>query len=192
MDGDTAPLDGLAGLCVRHHALLVVDEAHGVLGPEVPARDDLAVVRVGTLSKTLGSLGGWVAADSPMIDLLVNRARPYIFTTALTPADTAAALAALGVVRSAEGTGLRARLRAAIDAVRPGHPSPIIPVVLGDEAVAVKAASSLLDDGIFVPAIRPPTVPPGTSRLRIALSAAHTDDMIDDLLGALDRLGLRR
>ena len=192
MDGDLAPLGELAELCVRHGALLVLDEAHAVLGPDLPDTDGLELVRVGTLSKTLGSLGGWVAADAPMIDLLVNRARSYIFTTALTPADTAAALAALQVLRSPEGTALVARLRALVERVRPGHPSPIIPIVLGEEAHAVKAAAALLEDGILVPAIRPPTVPAGTSRLRVALSAAHTDPMIDHLLGALDRLGLPR
>ena len=192
MDGDVADLDALAHLCARHGALLVLDEAHGVLGPELPPVDGLEVVRVGTLSKTLGSLGGWVAADGPLIDLLVNRARSYIFTTALTPADTAAAEAALAVLRSPEGAALVARLRANVDRLRPGHPSPIIPILLGEEDLALKAAAGLLDDGIFVPAIRPPTVPVGTSRLRIALSAAHTDPMIDHLLAAIDRLGLPR
>ena len=190
MDGDAADLSGLAELCGRHRALLVLDEAHSVLGPHLSPVDGLEVVRVGTLSKTLGSLGGWVAADRPVIDLLVNRARSFIFTTALTPADTAAAQAALTVLRSAEGAVLVARLRAHVDRLRPGHPSPIIPIVLGEEAQAVKAAAALLEAGIFVPAIRPPTVPVGTSRLRVALSAAHTDEMIDDLLAALDRLGL--
>ena len=190
MDGDAADLVGLGELCVRHGALLVLDEAHAVLGPDLPAVDGLELVRVGTLSKTLGSLGGWVAADGPLIELLVNRARSFIFTTALTPADTAAAEAALTVLRSSEGASLVVRLRSHVDRLRPGHPSPIIPIVLGEEARAVKAAAALLDGGIFVPAIRPPTVPVGTSRLRVALSAAHTDRMIGDLLAALDRLGL--
>ncbi|MET0726800.1 MAG: 8-amino-7-oxononanoate synthase [Acidimicrobiales bacterium] len=192
MDGDEAPLDALTECCVRHDALLVLDEAHAVLSPEVPVHDGLQLVRVGTLSKTLGSLGGFVAADGPMIDLLVNRARSYIFTTALTPADTAAAQAALGILRSDEGSALIARLRGFVDRVRPGHPSPIVPVVLGDEDRALKAAAALLEAGILVPAIRPPTVPPGTSRLRIALSAGHTDEMIDLLVTELARLDLSR
>lgn len=191
MDGDTADLDGLAARCAAHGALLVLDEAHAVLGPHLPAVDGLQAVRVGTLSKTLGSLGGWVAGDQDMIDLLVNRARSFIFTTALTPADTAAGLAALAVLRSAEGAALLARLRTLVERVRPGHPSPIIPILLGDEERAVKAAAALLDRGLLVPAIRPPTVPQGTSRLRIALSAAHTGAMVDDLVTALDSLGLR-
>jgi 8-amino-7-oxononanoate synthase len=190
MDGDVADLAALAQLCVRHHALLVLDEAHAVFGPDLPFVDGLELVRVGTLSKTLGSLGGWVAADGPLIDLLVNRARSFIFTTALTPADTAAAGAALRVLRSSEGGALLDRLRANVDRLRQGHPSPIVPIVLGDEVRAVKAAAALLEVGVLVPAIRPPTVPAGTSRLRVALSAAHSDVMIDNLLAALDRLGL--
>ncbi len=187
MDGDEAPVTDLAEVCRRHGALLVLDEAHAVLGPSV---DDLGVdlVRVGTLSKALGSLGGFVAADREVIDLLVNAARPFIFTTAPTPGDTAAALAALRIVRSSEGQALRERLRRHIDTVAPGHPSPIIPVVLGDEAAALDASNRLLEQGLLVPAIRPPTVAPGTSRLRVALSAAHTDDQVERLVKALAAL----
>jgi 7-keto-8-aminopelargonate synthetase-like enzyme len=143
---------------------------------------------VGTLSKTLGALGGFAACSAPFADLLVNRARPFIFTTASTPADAAAALAALGVVRSAEGAALVARLRGYVERVSPGHPSPIIPLVLGSEDRALAAAEALLERGLLVPAIRPPTVAPGTSRLRIALSAAHTDEHIDRLVAALPSL----
>ncbi|HEV7759665.1 MAG TPA: aminotransferase class I/II-fold pyridoxal phosphate-dependent enzyme, partial [Acidimicrobiales bacterium] len=92
---------------------------------------------------------------------------------------------ALQVVRSPEGAELRATLRRHVDRLRPGHPSPIVPVVLGDEASALAAAAELAEQGLLVPAIRPPTVPPGTSRLRIALSAAHTDADLDQLLPAL-------
>ena len=120
-----------------------------------------------------------------MIDLLRNRARPFIFTTAPTPADTAAALAALRLLRSDEGTALVERLRHNVDRVRPGHPTPIVPVVLGEEAVALEAAAELLEQGLLVPAIRPPTVPPGTSRLRVALSAAHDDSQLERLAAAL-------
>jgi 8-amino-7-oxononanoate synthase len=193
MDGDVAPLDDIAGACARWGALLVLDEAHAVLGPAgagLAGIEGLEVLRVGTLSKTLGSLGGFVAGSRRACDLLVNRARSYIFTTASTPADTAAALANLGVVRSAEGDALRARLRANIDRLRPGHPSPIVPVVVGDEADAVAASARLLDAGLLVPAIRPPTVAPGTSRLRIALSAAHTAGQVDRLVAGLTAAGL--
>jgi 8-amino-7-oxononanoate synthase len=190
MDGDEAPLAALAEVCAAHRALLVLDEAHAVLGPELPAvPDGVVVLRVGTQSKTLGSLGGFVAGPASFIDLIVNTARPFIFTTAPTPADAAAAAASLRVLRSDEGAALVARLRSHVERIAPGHPSPIIPIVLGNERLAVEASTRLLDDhGLLVPAIRPPTVPPGTSRLRIALSAAHTDDHINRLAKALDDL----
>jgi 7-keto-8-aminopelargonate synthetase-like enzyme len=129
-----------------------------------------------------------VAGPAPTIDLLRNRARPFIFTTAPTPADTAAALAALRVVRAEEGAALVERLRRNVERVRPGHPTPILPVIMGDEAAALGAASQLLEQGLLVPAIRPPTVPPGTSRLRVALSAAHDDAQLDRLSSALASL----
>jgi 8-amino-7-oxononanoate synthase len=216
MDGDVAPLDHLVALCDRHDALVILDEAHAVLGPDLPTaagpgsgpgdgsggmgsrdRDGLhggTVVRVGTLSKTLGSLGGFVAGSRDVVDVIVNRARSYIFSTAPTPADAAAALAALRILRSDEGAALTGRLAALIDRVvgagfaPPGHPSPIIPVVLGSEQAALNASAALLQGGLWVPAIRPPTVPVGTSRLRVTLSAAHTDEDVSRLLQALAHL----
>jgi 8-amino-7-oxononanoate synthase len=191
MDGDIADIDALAALCARRGALLVLDEAHAVLGPDVDAAtlDACEHIRVGTLSKTLGALGGFAAASRPLADLLVNQARPYIFTTASTPADTAAALAALGVLRSTEGAVLVARLRTLVDRVAGrSHPSPIVPVHCGEEQAALAAAAALLERGLLVPAIRPPTVPVGTARLRITLSAAHTDEQVDRLLAALASL----
>jgi len=191
MDGDVADVVGLAELCASHDALLVLDEAHAVLGPAVDGDTDVGGVprlRMGTLSKALGSLGGFVAGPRAYVDLLCNRARPFIFTTAPTPADTAAGRAALRIVRSAEGEALVARLRAHVDRLRPGHPTPIVPVVLGEEAAALAAAARLLGQGLLVPAIRPPTVAPGTSRLRVTLSAAHTEDQVDRLLAALAAL----
>jgi 8-amino-7-oxononanoate synthase len=187
MDGDVAPVEDLVDVCARRGALLVLDEAHAVLGPD-PRLDGVDALRVGTLSKTLGALGGFVAGPRPFTELLVNRARSYIFTTASTPADAAAALAAVEVVQSSEGNALRARLRAHIERVRPGHPSPIVPVVIGDERATLAAAQALLEQGLLVPAIRPPTVAPGTSRLRVALSAAHTDEQVDRLVMALASL----
>lgn len=189
MDGDVAPLDELAATCAASRALLVVDEAHAVLGPHADL-GGTEHLRVGTLSKFLGSSGGFVAGPGEFIDLLVNRARPFIFTTASTPADAAAARAAVQVFRSAEGDALRARLRDLIDKVAPRHPSPIIPIVLGDEGHALAAAAALLERGLLVPAIRPPSVPRGTSRMRVTLSAAHTDDQVERLLGALHELGV--
>jgi 8-amino-7-oxononanoate synthase len=197
MDGDAVDLDALAELATAHDALLVLDEAHAVLGPDLllpadraaPASAPAPVLRVGTLSKTLGSLGGFVAGPKDYIDLLRNRARTFIFTTASTPADIAAARAALAVVRADEGAQLQATLRRHIDRLRPGHPSPIVPVILGEEAAALAAAAQLADQGLLVPAIRPPTVAPGTSRLRVALSAAHTAADVDRLVTALAPLG---
>jgi len=192
MDGDVAAVGELLDLCTRHDALLVLDEAHSVLQDIVDLRGTTAqVLQVGTLSKTLGSVGGFVAGSAPMIDLLINRARSYIFTTAISPADAAAALAAIAVVDSEEGDALRARLRSHVDRIRSGHPTPIIPVLLGDERTAVTASQRLLELGLLVPAIRPPSVPVGTSRLRIALSALHTDEQIDRLAVALADLDLR-
>ena len=188
MDGDLAPVDDLAAVCADRGALLVLDEAHAVLGPPTPQLGGLDLVVVGTLSKTLGSLGGFMAAPRGYVDLLTSTARSFIFTTATPPGDAAAAAAALAVVRSDEGDRLRERLRAHIDRLRPGHPSPIVPVLLGDEERALAVAESLLQQGLLVPAIRPPTVAPGTCRLRIALSAAHTTDQVQTLAAALDGL----
>lgn len=198
MDGDQADLVGLVRLAERHGALLILDEAHAVLGPELPdgaVRRGVDLLRMGTLSKTLGSLGGYVAGPARFVELLVNRARPYIFTTATTPADAAAALAAVAIVDSARGTELRARLAGHVARVagavgRRDHPSPIIPVVIGDEADAVAASTELLARGLWVPAIRPPTVPRGTSRLRVTLSAVHSDEQVDRLIDSLVDLGL--
>lgn len=189
MDGDVAPVEALVAVCRRHRALLVLDEAHAVLSPlPADALDGVDVLRVGTLSKTLGALGGYVAGPRSFVELLENRARPYIFTTASTPADTAAALAALRIVRSDEGRDLRARLAGYVEQVSPGHPSPIIPVVLGTEDAAVAASAALAGQGLWVPAIRPPTVAPGTARLRVTLSAAHVSADVDLLCAALAEL----
>jgi 8-amino-7-oxononanoate synthase len=187
MDGDVADIDALAELCARRGALLVLDEAHAVLGPD-PDLTGREAVRIGTLSKTVGALGGFVAGPAHLTELIVNRARSYIFTTALSPADTAAALAAVGVIRSPEGSELTTRLLANVERLRPGHPSPIVPAVFGNEARTLAAAAALLDQGMLVPAIRPPTVPTGTSRLRVALSAAHAPSQVDALAAALARL----
>lgn len=193
MDGDEADVAALGECCARRGALLVIDEAHAVLGPSLAPLtgfDVLRVLRVVTLSKALGSVGGAVCGPGPFIDLLVNRARPFIFTTGPAPADSAAALEAIRITRGPEGDALVARLRGHVDRLRPGHRSPIVPILVGTEAEALRAAEALMQRSLLVPAIRPPTVPPGTSRLRVALSAAHTDDMVGRLLEALAALGL--
>ncbi|MGY6499469.1 MAG: aminotransferase class I/II-fold pyridoxal phosphate-dependent enzyme [Acidimicrobiales bacterium] len=193
MDGDLADVATLAELCARHDAVLVLDDAHTVFAGDgvIPEGHGAEVVRVGTLSKTLGSLGGFVAASAPVIDLLVNRARSFIFTTGTSPADAAASLAALEVVQSPEGDELRSRVRRHVDRLVPGHPSAIVPLVVGAEDDASVAAEALGQLGLLVPAIRPPTVPDGTSRLRVTMSAAHSDDDVDRLLHALTTVGLR-
>ncbi len=195
MDGDAVDLAEAVERCAHLGAALVVDEAHSVWGPHLPevdtSSDGPPVVRVGTLSKTLGAMGGFVAASRTVVDLLINAARPFIFSTGLSPGDAAAASAALDVVRSTEGSLLVDRLRAHTERLVSSHPSPIVPVIIGDERRAVAASEALLDLGYWVPAIRPPTVAPGTSRLRITFSAAHSDQDVDGLLRALDRLGLR-
>jgi 7-keto-8-aminopelargonate synthetase-like enzyme len=186
MDGDVAPVRDIAAACRRHGALLVLDEADAVLGPDPgPELADVDVLRVGTLSKTLGSLGGFVAGPRPFIDLLENRARSYIFSSAPTPPDTAAALAALRMLSTPEGDRLRTRLANHVEHVAPGHPSPIIPIVLGSDERALAASAALREHGVWVPAIRPPTVAPGMARLRVTLSAAHTSAHIALLLDAL-------
>jgi 8-amino-7-oxononanoate synthase len=188
MDGDVAPLEELAACCASRDALLVLDDAHGVFAPIEPSGLPCEALVVGTLSKTLGALGGFVAGRRSLVELIVNRARPYIFTTALSPADAAAALAAVGIVTSAEGQRLRRRLRRHVDQIAPAHPSAIVPIVLGSEQAALAAAQHLLDQGLLVPAIRPPTVPPGTSRLRVTLSAGHRDADVARLAAALATL----
>lgn len=204
MDGDAAPLREIADLCDRHGAMLYVDEAHaaGVLGPTgaglaealgVAARVD---VHMGTLGKALGSFGAYVAGSRRLVELLVSRARTFVFTTALPPPACGAALAALDVLR--DEPARRERLRALASRMRAGLErlgfdvsrvvAPIFPVVLGSEARALAASRALLDRGFFVRAIRPPTVPAGTSRLRVALSAAHDEGQVDAFLGALEEV----
>jgi 8-amino-7-oxononanoate synthase len=204
MDGDAAPLPEIAALCQRHGAMLYVDEAHavGVLGPtgaglaEALGVKDRVDVSMGTLGKALGAFGAYVAGEVRLRELLVSRARSFVFTTALPPAACGAALAALELVRTEPGRrerllALCARLKAGLaargfDVAR--VVSPIFPVVLGTEQRALAAADGLRQRGFFVRAIRPPTVPRGTSRLRVALSAGHEAAQVDAFLGALDEV----
>jgi 8-amino-7-oxononanoate synthase len=194
MDGDIAPLDEISRLCREHDAWLLVDDAHGlgVLGggagtarlfPE--ARIDLAM---GTLSKAIGSYGGYVCAAQPVIDLIKTRARTLIYTTGLSPANAAAAVAALAVIEN-EPMRVAAPLRHArlfTDALGlPQAQSAIVPILLGEARTALDAAADLERQGLLAVAIRPPTVPAGTARLRIAFSADHTKEHIDLLIEAV-------
>jgi 8-amino-7-oxononanoate synthase len=186
MDGDVAPIAAIGELCRVHDALLVLDEAHAVMEPvHAP---DCEILHIGTLSKTLASLGGWVAGSRTMIDLLINCARSFIFTTALPPSAVATALQALRIVRTVEGEELRSQLREHIGKLSPNHRSPIVPLIFGSEDRAQQASARLLELGFHIPAIRPPSVPVGTSRLRIALSAAHEPGMVNRLQQELNNL----
>jgi len=199
MDGDQADLHTLRALADRHHAFLYLDEAHatGVLGPNgmglsgtIPGGADLVM---GTFSKALGGFGAYIAGSRALCDWLVNRASGFIHTTALPPPILGAIDAALDLVptMTIERTTLHAhaaRLRHALQNLGIDHgPSTtqIVPAILGDAKATIALAESLRAEGIFAVAIRPPTVPPGTSRLRLAVSAAHTNDHLDRLIAAL-------
>ena len=202
MDGDLAPLSQIVEACERHEALLAVDEAHatGVMGPhgaglvaQLGLREKVDL-RMGTLSKAAGVCGAFVAGTRACCDLLVNRARPLVFSTALPPAVSHAALVALRLLAGSEGEERRARLRRSVERFAAGlralglpaeAASPIFPVVLGAPEAALGAAAQLRRRGLLVKPIRPPTVPAGSSRLRIAITASHTDSHLDQLLAAL-------
>ncbi|MBU8900525.1 8-amino-7-oxononanoate synthase [Corallococcus sp. M34] len=205
MDGDVAPLAELVEACEAHGAALMVDEAHatGVLGArgaglcEELGLEDRVDLRMGTLSKSLGGMGAYVATSRAVVDLLISRARPFIFSTALPAALCAAAEAAVDMVEGVPE--LRAQLwrniRRFAEGLRAlGLPaesrSAIFPVVLGEPERALDAARRLRERGILVKAIRPPTVPEGTSRLRFCLSAGHTLGHLDLALDALRAVGV--
>lgn len=205
MDGDLAPLDRIADLCEHFGAVLMVDEAHGtgVFGPDGKGAcahfgvADRVPVRVGTLSKALGSLGGFVAGSRRVIDHLTNRSRTMIYSTASPPACCAAAREALRIARDEPwrrdrvhrlGDDLRRSLRTNGWDI-PRSSGPIVPVIVGDPVRALIISGKLRELGLLVPAIRPPTVPEGTSRLRISLSAGHSDADVARLIAALGVAG---
>ena len=192
MDGDLAPLADIAAAARRHDAWLVVDEAHatGVFGPtggglveQLGLTGDVDV-QVGTLSKALGSLGGFAAGSRTLIDWVLNAARTFVYTTALPLPVVAAARAAIAVMhaepeRQAQLWANAATLRASLEGAGftlAASASPILPVLVGDADAAVRLADALLERGVLVPAIRPPTVPEGTARLRVTPMATHTDE----------------
>ena len=204
MDGDLAPLAELAELAQRYDAMLLVDEAHatGVFGrhgrgvAEHLGVENRVPVRVGTLSKALGCVGGFVAGSRSLVEWLVNRARPYVFSTASPAATAAAALAAIDILRDepqrrrdllVRSEKLREELVGQGWSVG-ASASQIIPLVVGDAERALKLSSELRDRGLFVPAIRPPTVPDGEACLRISLTAGHTEEMIGVLLSVLGKM----
>ena len=199
MDGDAAPLREIVALKEKHGAWLMVDEAHatGVIGKQGRGlADKLGVssqieIQMGTLGKALGASGGYICGARTLIDYLINRSRSFIFSTAPVPAAAAAATAGIKLVQSPEGDLLRAQLQQNIacfpSTIR--HPqSAIIPIIPGGEEKTLAAAAKLREHGIFVPAIRYPTVARGTARLRITLTAAHTESDVGELVRALKTL----
>ncbi len=190
MDGDAALLKEIVELKDQHGAWLMLDEAHavGVLGPQgrglaaalgLEQRIDL---QMGTLSKALGLSGGYLAASRTVIDLLINKARSFIYSTAPSPAVAHAASAALQLCISAEGDARRAKLQANLAALGRGvQPSAIVPIIIGDESAAMQLSAQLLEEGYLIPAIRYPTVARGTARLRVTLSAAHEASQVEGI-----------
>ncbi len=203
MDGDIAPLSELVELAGRYDAHLYLDEAHatgwlGQKGRGAAAHfglEDGITLRMGTLGKAFGSFGAYVAGDRDVIEMLINRARPLIYSTALPPAVLAASSAALALVQGEEGERLRARLARNISVLAEGLESlgfspvsretPIFPVILGTAQKAVQVAEDLLEQGIFAPAIRPPTVSEGTSRIRFSVMATHTPEEMERVISCL-------
>ena len=205
MDGDLAPLPGLAELAAAHGAWLLVDDAHGlgVIGPGgrgTAAHYGLAPAQVpilmGTLGKAFGTFGAFVAGSETLVETLIQEARTYIYTTAPPPAAAAATRAALRLVR--EQDWRREQLQALVRRFREGaaqlgleladSPTPIQPLIVGEATAALHLGETLRARGILIGAIRPPTVPPGSARLRITFSAAHSAAQVDRLLDALEQL----
>jgi len=204
MDGDIAPLPELVRLAEQYGAMLMVDDAHatGVLGRggkgtvEHFNLEGRVHIQMGTLGKALGSFGAYVAGSRSLIDYLINSARSFIFSTALPPALCAASIAALDIVEQEPELRnrlwkVRARLAEGLTSIgidTKGSETPIIPIMTGDARGAMSVSSLLLEAGIFAPAIRPPTVPEGTSRIRTTVTALHTDADIDIVVRAFTRL----
>ncbi len=200
MDGDACPLAGIVELKERHGAWLLLDEAHavGVIGPQgrglaaALGLENRVELQMGTLSKALGLSGGYLAASRLVIDLLINRARSLIYSTAPPPCLAHAARVALDIVTSGEGDRRREILHGHVRRLSPGAPgiSAIVPRIMGDETRAMEASARLLESGFLIPAIRYPTVARGSARLRITASAAHQPEQIQNLVQCLTHLGL--
>jgi 8-amino-7-oxononanoate synthase len=194
MDGDIAPLDVLSELCASHDAWLLSDDAHGVgvlaggRGSGALFPDAEIPLQMGTLSKALGSYGAYLCGSQAVIDLLKTRARTLVYATGLPPASAAAALASLDIIEAQPALTAQPVAKARLFTRRLGLPdavSPIVPVVLGSADDALAASAALEAQGFLVVAIRPPTVPEGTARLRFAFSAAHGDTDVIRLADAI-------
>lgn len=189
MDGDIAPLEALSDLCVRHRAWLMTDDAHG-LG--VVEQFNPAPIQMGTLSKAAGSYGGYVCAPAPVVEMMMSRARSLVYTTGLPAPVLASAICALDIMDSEPERAARARANAAQFCKRMGLTAPesvIVPMIIGDEDRAMALSARLEKAGYLITAIRPPTVPEGTSRLRITFTSGHSaadvDGLADTLLDAM-------
>ena len=208
MDGNLAPLSEISTLAKKHNAWLMVDDAHGVgvLGPQGGGLvEQLGMnlkqvpVLVGTLGKSFGTFGAFVAGSEALIETLIQFSRSYIYTTALPPAVAAATLASLKIVRQESWrrdklVQLVTRFRRGAEQIGlqlGGSNTPIQPVLINNDAKVMQVGQSLRDAGFLVGAIRPPTVPVGTGRLRITFSADHSEEQVDQLVAALDSLNLR-
>ncbi len=197
MDGDRAPLRALAALCAAHECWLMADDAHGLgvigagRGSAAAAGADVHVpLQMGTLSKAIGSYGGYLCASAPVIDLVKTRARTFVYSTGLPPASAAAAIAALDIIETDPALTAKPLAKARRFTARLGLPeaeSPIVPLVVGSAEAALDAAAKLAAEGFLVVPIRPPTVPAGTARLRFAFTAGHRDDDILRLANAVSR-----
>jgi 8-amino-7-oxononanoate synthase len=204
MDGDIAPLPDLVALSEKYGALLMVDDAHatGVIGKDGRGTvehfglEGRVPIQMGTLGKALGSCGAYVAGNRDLVDLLVNRSRSYMYSTALPPAVCAASLAALKLVekdpaRREKLWHNRERFTAGLKSLRidiGSSETPILPLMIGDAEQAINAGTRLFESGIFATAIRPPTVPVGTSRIRMTLMASFSDHDIDEALDAVNNI----
>ena len=184
MDGDTAPLEKMRTLCDKHDAWLMSDDAHGLM----TSKKATPHIIMGTLSKSLGSYGGYVAGSKALIDYLQSSARSLIFSTGLPPSVITAGLAALKIATAEKWRAEKAMANAHYFANKlklPIHQSSIVPFIIGDAAKAVKISAQLKDAGFWVPAIRPPTVPEGKARLRFSFTAAHEKKHIDGVIKCL-------
>ncbi len=190
MDGDSADLDELIRLKEKYNCLLLIDDAHGigVYGPEgrgaTEGREEKIDLIVGTLSKALGVFGGFVTGSSILIEHLINFSRPFIFATAPPPALCAAALKSLQLIQN--DSSFREKLWRNVDRFETQNRSPIVPFIVGDEKKALEISDKLLEEGILIPAIRYPTVARGRARLRITVSAAHSEEDFEKLKRALN------
>ncbi|OMP68287.1 8-amino-7-oxononanoate synthase [Domibacillus epiphyticus] len=204
MDGDIAPLPGIVDLAERYDAVVMVDDAHatGVLGKDGSGTvehfglKDKAVIQMGTLSKAVGAEGGYIAGGQSLIDYLINKARPFIFSTSLPAGVIASALAAIDIIPSEDERRVRLReiSKHLYDELTSlgytvwGGETPILAIICGEPEKALFLSRTLYENGIFAPAIRPPTVPSGTSRIRFTVMATHQDEQIKKVIEVFKKM----